>query len=417
MKAKSLFWVLIFVILLGLLVIPGLIPKPGQEEQLGLIPEHDREEQLDQVLVYDQTEQGIQYRYSREAQDILKQAGIQIIASMASQPEGVTLPDLGGKKTACAKWATPMAKAGYRWLLLANENPKQLYFDSDGDDRLDDEVPLKAYRRDTHSSYFGPIEVVFETEDGPASYHLNIRYYGYEGEQRFYIYAAGWYEGMVTIGGKQWTCALVDQNVNGIYDDRSLDSSQADRISVSAEGAYQFRLVGKYLQLDESLYEIEVSRERPFVVFTEAQGVGLGEVHFAEEISSFRAGGPNGQFDCIPKAGVVKLPVGQYRIEHWATSRKDNKGYTWQVKGQSFGDTGLFQVSAAQKTELKVGEPLVANLRVSQRGNSYNLNQELKGGLGEQIELLRNGIRPRPPKLHIKDKTGAYERNFSLEYG
>jgi len=246
---------------------------------------------------------------------------------------------------------------------------------------------------------------------------VNLRYYGQENYERLDVHAGGWYEGAVTVAGQQMHCVLVDQNANGAFDDRALDFSKADRISVGPKDTPQFRLVGRFLGIGKALYEIEASQDGAFVVFSEAQGVEYGELGLPEGITAFGAGGALGQFDCVPEAGIVRLPVGEYKVEHWAITRKDKRGHTWQVKGKSFGKKGIFQVSSAQKTELKVGEPLLAKLQVSRNNTQYSFNRVLKGSLGERIEFLRNGIQPRAPKLHIKNKTGSYERTFNFAYG
>jgi len=313
-----------------------------------------------------------------------------------------------------------MVKAGYVWLLLAKSIPQgihdQLYIDSDCDGRLVNEEVIKAYRIDARISYFGPIKLVFESEDGPISYHLNMRYDEQENDERLYVNAGGWYEGAVTVADQQLDCVLVDYNANGTFDDKALDSSHADRISVAQKDDPQFRFMGKFLRLGETLCEIEVSRDGAFVAFSEAQGVEYGEVvaRGYHQISCGRF--PGAICGCsYPWCGQVA--GGEYRIEHWAIECKDDLGNIWQVKGQSFRDKGVFQVSSSQKTELKVGEPLVANLEVSRSGSTFSINQGLKGSFGERIELQRNGIRPRLPILHIKNKTGSYERTFSFEYG
>lgn len=366
-------------------------------------------------------EQWLQYRHSRESQAILRQIGTQRLEMAESPPEGVNLPELADKQPVFAKWPTPMVPKGFVWLALVRSSPQgfhnQLYIDSDCDGRLEDEEVIQAYRLGTYSAYFGPVKLVFESNDGPISYHVNLRYYGREDYKRLYVHAGGWYEGTVTVAGQQMYCVLADHNTNGAFDDSALDAGQADRISVAQKDKPQFRYTGQYLGLGETLYELQVCRDGAFVVFSPAADVEYGEVGLPKGISSFSAGGPLGQFDRVPEDGSVKLPVGEYRISHWTTERKDDQGHVWQVKGQSFGEQGVFQVSSAKKAELKVGEPLVATLKVNRGSRQYSFNQELKGSLGEQIELLRNGTRPRPPKLHIKDKTGTYERTFSFEYG
>jgi len=107
-------------------------------------------------LVCAQEEQWLQYRYSREAQEILRETGLQSLEFLESRPEAVGIPELQDKEPIFAKWSTPMAKEGFLWLVLDRSSPhgihNQLYIDSDGDGALDDEELVKAYRTDTRSS-------------------------------------------------------------------------------------------------------------------------------------------------------------------------------------------------------------------------------------------------------------------------
>ncbi|KPK76601.1 MAG: hypothetical protein AMJ79_06065, partial [Phycisphaerae bacterium SM23_30] len=78
----------------------------------------------------------------------------------------------------------------------------------------------------------------------------------------------------------------------------------------------------------------------------------------------------------------------------------------------------IFEISPQKTSNLAVGEPVIALLTVSKRNETtYSFNQTLQGRLGERISLLRNDIRPRPPRVHIKNEDGSYERTYTLEYG
>jgi len=92
-----------------------------------------------------------------------------------------------------------MIESGYLWIALDrthnNGMHDNLYIDSNGNDHLADETPVTQYRMNPDSSYFGPVKVVFEVDDGPVTYHLNLRYYGSNDTKRIYAYAGGWYQG------------------------------------------------------------------------------------------------------------------------------------------------------------------------------------------------------------------------------
>jgi hypothetical protein len=117
-----------------------------------------------------------------------------------------------------------MVESGQLWVALDRTAGQgrwdQLYIDSNVNGNLNDEKPIKAYRTDKYYTYFGPIKVVFEGEDGPLTYHLNFRFYESGGRQRLYVTSGGWYEGDITVAGVKKYCMLIDYNGNGTFNDK-----------------------------------------------------------------------------------------------------------------------------------------------------------------------------------------------------
>lgn len=148
-----------------------------------------------------------------------------------------------------------------------------------------------------------------------------------------------------------------------------------------------------------------------------AVDTAYGTFRLPEAISRFEADGANGTVTIEPGKQVERLPVGQYHIRFWKTERKDDDGNTWALAGQYYGQDNPFEIKDGDETKLDVGEPIIATVDARNAGSSYSFNQIIKGRYQEIIELTRNGSRPQPPKLHIKNKDGSYERTFSFEYG
>ena len=365
-------------------------------------------------------EQWFKYRYSREAESILGIGGSHQLQSIKEAPEGLTGPDLKGAPVLYAKWSTPMVKAGYLWLALgqskANGPYDQLVIDADCDGALDDQMPIKAHRVDS-TSHFGPVKVVFKGEDGPMAYHLNLRYLGRADYERLNVLPGGWYEGEVKIGGVRRYCILADQNVNGSFSDKSLTYGQADRISLAKEGTPEFRLMGRYVEIEKTLYTLDVAQDGAFAEFKLARDVAMGEVKLASPVARITMGGPAGQFDRIPRDSTIMLPVGDYLIDQWTLEAKDKDNVAWTATALSRLKQSHFEVRGAEPVKLRVGEPLVSTLNASKNGTAYNFNQTLVAALGESVTLKRNGSQAPAPRVHIKDKTGTYDRTYSFAYG
>ncbi len=151
-----------------------------------------------------QEEQRFQYRFDKKA---LEQMGIYIPSQSANvttdPPEGVALPKFMGKP-AFARWMTPRVEAGFLWLALDQSKKggrhDRLYIDVDGDGRLAGETPVEASPSegpelqapvDFEHVQFGPVKVVFKGDDGPVTFHVNVRYDRYGESARLYLGSAG----------------------------------------------------------------------------------------------------------------------------------------------------------------------------------------------------------------------------------
>ncbi len=360
--------------------------------------------------------QWLQYRSASEASSVVRDIGLQMLPAASEKPAGVKLPAFTGSEQVFAKWTTPMVAAGYLWIVVDGRN--KLFIDSNGNGHLDDESAIEVYRSDQDSAYFGPVKVVFQGQDGPVTYHLNIQLLDRREDKQLHVRTAGWYEGAITIAGQKKQCMLIDYNANGAFNDRSVNFDQCDRIQIGGTDTQETRFVGNYIEADGTLYSSEIARDGACVKFTKAEGVKVGTVRLPESITELAAGGENGLFILKPEKGQCTLPVGKYRIEHWTIQRSDDKDAEWKLQGAYFDDTGLFDVNEAQPAELSIGEPVICTLQASQREpENYYFRQELKGKLGERIELTRNNARPQPPKVRIKSKHGEYDRTFTFEYG
>ncbi len=369
-----------------------------------------------------QDEQWLQYHCRREAQRIVGNMGTAGPRLSTDKPQGVQLPKFDSEQQYFAKWETPMVPGGHLWIALdgtkEHGRPDKLYIDSNGNGHLNDETAVKAYRIEQYYTYFGPLKVVFQCEDGPIVYHLNFRFYSRDGRnRRLYIYSGCWYEGDVTVDGEKKRCILIDQNVNGTFNDKADAPHGCDRIKIGRRSRREAAFVGNYVDVDGVLYHPEIARDGAYLTLTKAEDVKFGDIQLPEAITELSAGGVNGLFNLTPDKGKASLPVGKYRINYWAIERKDDQGRTWKLKGNLYSDKGSFEINHAKQTQFSVGEPVISSLQARKQGSIHYFSQELKGSLGERIELIRNGARPRAPKLRIKNEDGSYDRTCSFKYG
>lgn len=367
-----------------------------------------------------QDEQWLQYRSAGEARQIVGDMSYQYLDPKPDKPADVNLPQFASDKPLFLPWQTPMAKSGTVWLAFDQSTAEgaydRLYIDADADGDLSDETASELTRRESYRTFFGPAKIVFDTEDGPITYHLAIELYSQPDRTYCLLSPACWYEGPIMVAGVKKHCTLIDYNANGVFNDKSSDFSRSDRIRIGAQNNRDTRFVGNYIEVDDKLYRPEIARDGAFIILTEAADVPYSTVRMADNITTLAAGGENGLFVRKPENGAVKLPVGDYRIDYWSIVKNDDKGSRWELRGRYSGG-GAFTVTQDKDIDLSIGEPIYSQATIQLSGSSFLFGQSLQGRQGERIELLRNGSQPPPPKLRIRNKDATYDRALSFEYG
>jgi len=375
------------------------------------------------TAAFPQDKQWLQYHSQRQAYRSVGDMGNSTLRPSTAKPEGLELPDFKNDDPLFFQWSSPMVESGKLWIAVDRTNPKgrwdRLYIDSNGDGNLNDETVITAYRTDRYYTHFGPVKVVFKGADGPVTYHLDFMLFDRDGrDKRLYTFPGCWYEGQITVGDGTKFCVLIDSNVNGVFNDKSLEAHECDRIRIGRQGDRDTRYVGNYIEVDGVLYEPEIPRDGAYIKLTKAENVRYGNIRLPDSISEFSAGGENGLFNIKPENGCGKLPVGKYRINFWAIDRKDDKDRQWKLQGRNYSNMGDFDIEENRDVEqLSIGEPIVSNLRAQVNRGTYSFRQALEGKLKERISLTLNGSRPQAPKLHIKSEDGKYDRAFSFKYG
>ena len=143
----------------------------------------------------------------------------------------------------------------------------------------------------------------------------------------------------------------------------------------------------------------------------------FGTILLPDGISRFEADGVKGLVSVKPDKQVARLPAGLYNVRYWKTEHKDEGGNDWTLTGRYYGQDNQFEIKVGDQTKLDLGEPIIATVNARNAGSSYSFNQVIKGRHKEIVELTRNGSRPQPPKLRIKNKDGSYDRTFAFQYG
>jgi hypothetical protein len=385
--------------------------------------------------------QWLQYRWAQQPHMQLPMVGRVNVDLTGEPPKGVALPALSAKEPLFARWETPMALAGHLWMVLDRSSEDasydRLFIDADADGSLADEQPVQAFRarvRDASSGRrlygdFGPVKLLFPGDDGPAAYHVVLSFYARPGYRRLYVISAGWYEGVVTLGGRKVRCTLIDSSANGRFNDTSTHVPECDALRLvpqgedAGRGGGQFdptlHFVGKRVEHAGRLYRLTVAPDGSQVAFEAAGDVPTGTVRVADDMTRLGVFGPEGSFLREPADGRVTLPAGTYGMYQWERQRKDPKDdVVWSLLETGATVEPPFTVKAGETTDLALGRDVAARLEVTSRGeSSHSINMRLKTEKGDYIRLLRAGQRAPRPKVRIASADGAYDRTFNLEYG
>jgi hypothetical protein len=360
-----------------------------------------------------QKEQWLDYKVSREGR------GYRYLNLTTNPPPNVKLPKLNAQPY-FTHWTTPMDPAG-RWLCLDRTKKSglydQVYCDSNGNGRLDDETPVGTMRSDQYSAYFEPVRVVFKGEDGPITYHLVLRFMKYDASQANLLGASGgYYSGMVDLGGKKRRLELLDGNVNGAFNDRSDNAYDCDRVTIEGDKTGE-RYLGKMIEADGQFFRIEVARDGALVKLQKAEGLTFGKVRVPESISNFVAYGENGHFTRQPAKGEFTLPAGKYKPLQWTINRKDAKGAAWELMGYNFPESASVAVDPEKPAVLNIAEPIRASLSASETTNGVGYSLSFLGQAGESIQIEKGNQRPAGPKLTLASLDGTFRSTNTFEFG
>jgi len=360
-----------------------------------------------------QQEQWLEYQTLSEPQ------GYQWLELSTNAPAEVALPADLQPGAMFTRWKNGYEKNDGRLICLGRSVKggafNRLYADANGNGRIDDDKPLDFTGRSGQS--FPPVKFTFKGEDGPISYHLNLRYYQFDRDRSQLLAASGCcYEGRVDFGGKKLTLAVLDTTLNGVFNDKSNDEDRADSVRVgSTEGPT--RSLGDMIEVEGQLYTIEVARDGAYVKVNKAEGVQMGVVQLPEGVTSFSAIGRPGNFTRSPEKTECKLPVGKYRVQSYQLKRKDAKNVQWRLSGYGGSKLSEFVVSADNPVRVAIGEPLRAVLDATEEKSRVQFGLKLRGNLGETVDIMKGDQRPRAPQLLVSDFKGTYKSTNTFEYG
>jgi len=361
-------------------------------------------------------EQWLQFRTSTDVLDEVAHIGWRDTALDGRQPEGLDLPELPLRQRLFAKWQTPMAKAGFLWVVLNHNKTARplrgIYIDTDCDGSLADEQAVPPV---DHAERY-QAKILFQGEHGRFQYYLNIGLRTSEENQprALWVQAGCWNEGDVVIGGRKYHCLLIDFQADGVFNSTSMTFHDLDLIKLrESDGKYVHHFVGKYIEVADVLYELDVPADGAYIKVTPAENVPTGTLRISKDIDGFTFGGEMGSFHRFKADVITSAPAGKHRLGQWWMYREDSEGNRWSLQGanhDSTGSEGVFDVHPEQETTLDIGEPVTAALQSEVTDQRYTFHLAITGRYHEPIEIKLNQEPIPEPTLHLTGRDGSYDK-------
>lgn len=155
-----------------------------------------------------------------------------------------------------------------------------------------------------------------------------------------------------------------------------------------------------------------------YVKSAKEDSAAIGKINLSGEVTDFLVSRNKCSIRVLDSDGTSRLPVGKYKISSWAVEKNDKDKVTWKLTASMRSETlGVFEVTEAEAVKLDIGGPIVASLSAAKNYSGYGFSQNMAGKMGESITITRDGVQGPPPKLHIKNKAGTYDKTLNFEYG
>jgi len=98
-------------------------------------------------------------------------------------------------------------------------------------------------------------------------------------------------------------------------------------------------------------------------------------------------------------------------------NRKDARGDTWRMSGESFGDAANFAVAADKPAVLEVGEPVRMAMVANQSSGEVGFSLRFQGRYNETVSVTKGSQNPLAPRLTLTSLDGPYRYTNSFEFG
>jgi hypothetical protein len=257
------------------------------------------------------------------------------------------------------------------------------------------------------------------------------------------------------LDGKKYTVRLIDDKVNGRFDDRfrpppePADSaapappSSSDQLYLTTEGypgGGDAQALGDIFVVEKNTLQLQLDMAKKMATATPLTQ-GLARLRLPDTPTSLSLSAADGKLAVMmfrPDT-VVSVPAGAYRLADYRIQRKDEGGNEWVLQAEAGRDAPVTQATQDTETVLPFGEPYSPSVSVDDRdiakvrlgGRKVTLNLTIEGIGKEVVTYLRrvtgekntilmsanDDSRPKEATYKVLKADGEVVAQGTFEYG
>jgi hypothetical protein len=312
----------------------------------------------------------------------------------------------------------------------------KLYLDTDGDGLLSDEIEYvgkKLNQIKTAITYeFGPV-LMQQGESAPREEAIRVQC---TNGQWLMFYPAFYREGRINLNGRPHRVAVVDYDLDGIYNrvfmpsTKGISELRCDVFAIDLDGDSKFHAgkpggseimpFSRMVKVNEDYYSVHVTGDGGMIEFRQTKP-SFGELDVGVEEVDLRLWSDAAHQRLRGSGSKWRVPAGKYRIVSLELTEKDSAGNLWAFKTDKVGqgESGLFEVRPGEATSLRIGPPFKIKTFMDRSGLNVLVGFDLEGQAGELYApgAKVNGKTVSEPEFKIINSTGSVVGSGRFKYG
>ena len=372
----------------------------------------------------------LEFREATPQQDPALGEAMRGSAHRDTLPPEIKAPQGLPQKFMCFRYGPPDAAV---WIIGISGAKPLLFADVNRTGDLSRAAPI-AGKRDESGTWFDPV-----TLTGKDAQKVRVRFMSHSNKSDeplgcLHAVPAGYRTGKVKLGEKVYAVALIDGNLNGLYNDplvwpyqgRGMDVLAIDRNGDGKFDAFdpdkpspEWSPLAKGLAADGKFFTVTVAADGSQIEIAAAQPK-YGNLALGPHQVNLAAFSDFGFLRIEAKGQAARIPAGRYSTVSGGLVANDGKA-DWRLQlGSDPGPAATFTVNADETLPLPLGPPFVPSAKVMQSDRTVIFEYVLEGRSGEAYNpstVMRDTTRLPPPRLEVVDSSGKIIYAAAFEFG